>query len=62
MTTEAKKEVETFDGVTIVKSDTYKEYRDLLDAKLENGVEYSHDDIKKILDKELTRNVNVVRN
>lgn len=48
---------ETFDAVTIVKSDTYRQHVDILCAELEEDKQYSHDDIKKIIDKALARPV-----
>lgn len=46
-----------FDGVTIVKSDEYGRYADLLATVLEKDKMYTHDEVKAILEKELARPV-----
>lgn len=46
-----------FDGVTIVKSDEYGRYADLLCAHLEHGKLYTHEEVKAIIEKELARPV-----
>lgn len=48
-----------FDGETIVKSERYRQYANLLDTLLEPDKAYSHDEIQAILDKELKRPVKV---
>lgn len=54
---EPKAEDRRFDGLTIVKSRKYKPWADLLTVELENGVLYSEDEIKQIIDKALKRPV-----
>lgn len=49
--------VPVYDGVSIVTSERYQEYANMLDTVLEPDVMYSHDDIDKILKKELKRKV-----
>ena len=59
---ETKKEddnVNRFDAVTIVTSERYKEYANLLDSILEPGKEYSFDEIDKLLNKTLATPVKV---
>lgn len=46
-----------FDAVTIVKSDEYGRYADLLCANLEPNKLYTHEDIKNIIETELKRPV-----
>ena len=48
---------EKMDAITIVKSERYKQYRDILFCELNEGQFYSHDDIAKILDKALSKPV-----
>ena len=48
-----------FDALTIVTSDRYKEYANLLDTILEPDKEYSFDEIDKLLKKTLTTPVKV---
>lgn len=47
----------TFDAVTIVKSKKYRRYADLLCGELEEGRQYTHADIDKIIQGALTRPV-----
>lgn len=47
----------TFDAVTIVKSKKYRRYADLLCCELEEGQQYTHADIDKIIQGALTRPV-----
>lgn len=42
-----------FDAYTIIASDKYKRYRDLLSCLLEDDVMYTHSDIDKILNQAL---------
>lgn len=42
-----------FDAYTIIASDKYKRYRDLLSCLLEEDVMYTHSDIDKILNQAL---------
>lgn len=51
--------VNRFDGETIVKSERYKEYANLLDSILEPDKEYSFDEIDKLLKKTLATPVKV---
>lgn len=52
----------TFDPVTIVTSDKYKRYANLLDAVLEHDKQYTHEEIEEIIENTLhqkvTREVN----
>ena len=47
----------TFDAVTIVKSKKYRRYADLLCCELEEGKQYTHADIDKIIQGALSRPV-----
>ncbi len=47
----------TFDAVTIVKSKKYRRYADLLCCELEEGQQYTHADIDKIIQGALMRPV-----
>ena len=47
----------TFDAVTIVKSKKYRRYADLLCCELEEGRQYTHADIDKIIQGALSRPV-----
>ena len=40
---------EKMDAITIVKSERYKQYRDILFCELNEGQFYSHDDMQKSL-------------
>ena len=51
--------VNRFDGETIVKSERFKEYANLLDSILEPDKEYSHDEIDKLIKKALANPVKV---
>ena len=51
-TSEAK-----FDAVTIVKSKKYRRYADLLCCELEEGKQYTHADIDRIIQGALSRPV-----
>nr|DAL55763.1 MAG TPA_asm: hypothetical protein [Caudoviricetes sp.] len=51
-----------FDAVTIVTSETYKRYANLLDVVLEPDKTYSHAEIEEIIKKSLARPVKVVVN
>lgn len=44
-----------FDAYTIIASDKYKRYRDLLSCLLEEDVMYTHSDIDKILNQALNQ-------
>lgn len=46
-----------FDAVTIVKSKKYRRYADLLCGELEEGRQYTHADIDKIIQGALSRPV-----
>lgn len=59
MATEKEDVVARFDGETIVKSERYKEYANLLDSILEPDKEYSFDEIDKLLKKTLATPVKV---
>ena len=59
METEKEDVVARFDGETIVKSERYKEYANLLDSVLEPDKEYSFDEIDKLLKKTLATPVKV---
>jgi len=48
---------EQFDGVTIVKSDEYGRYADLLATVLEKDKLYTHDEVQAIIKNELARPV-----
>lgn len=48
-----------FDAVTIVKSDRYKQYAVLLDAILEPGKEYTHEEVQALIQAELNRPIKV---
>lgn len=48
---------ERFDAVTIVTSEEYKQYRDLLHSQLEEGRLYTRSEIKKLIDKALNKPV-----
>lgn len=54
--------VSKYDAVEIIKSDTFKQYRDLLDVELEPDVLYSIDDVNRIINKALKRKVITVIN
>lgn len=54
--------VSQYDAVEIIKSDTFKQYRDLLDVELEPDVLYSIDDVNRIINKALKRKVITVIN
>lgn len=54
--------INRFDGETIVKSERYKEYANLLDSILEPDKEYSFDEIDKLLKKTLATPVKVELN
>lgn len=54
--------VSQYDAVEIIKSDTFKQYRDLLDVELEPDVLYSVDDVNRIINKALKRKVITVIN
>lgn len=47
-------EVECFDALTIIQSDKYKRYSDLLRLYLNDDELYSHDEIEIILNRALT--------
>lgn len=47
----------TFDAVTIVKSKKYRRYADLLCCELEEGKQYTHADIDRIIQGALSRPV-----
>lgn len=47
-------EVERFDALTIIQSDKYKRYADLLSLFLNDDELYSHDEIESILNRALT--------
>lgn len=49
--------IERFDAITIVKSEKYKQFRDLLCIELDEDKLYSHDEIKNIIEKALARPV-----
>lgn len=51
-----------FDAVTIVTSETYKRYANLLDVVLEPDRTYSHAEIEEIIKQSLARPVKVVVN
>lgn len=51
--------VNRFDGETIVKSERYKEYANLLDTILEPDKEYSYEEIDKLIKKSLANPVKV---
>ena len=51
--------VNRFDGETIVKSERYKEYANLLDSILEPNKEYSFDEIDVLIKKTLATPVKV---
>ena len=59
MATKEDVNVNRFDGETIVKSERYKEYANLLDSILEPDKEYSFDEIDKLLKKTLATPVKV---
>lgn len=46
-------EVERFDALTIIQSDKYKRYADLLSLFLNDDELYSHDEIESILNRAL---------
>lgn len=46
-----------FDAVTIVKSKKYRRYADLLCCELEEGKQYTHADIDRIIQGALSRPV-----
>ena len=48
-----------FDALTIVTSERYKEYANLLDTILEPGKEYSYEEIDKLIKKSLANPVKV---
>lgn len=48
-----------FDAVTIVKSERYKQYAALLDAILEPGKEYTHEEVQALIQTELDRPVKI---
>lgn len=54
--------VSQYDAIEIIKSDTFKQYRDLLDVELEPDVLYSIDDVNRIINKALKRKVITVIN
>lgn len=54
--------VSQYDAVEIIKSDTFKQYRDLLDVELEPDTLYSIDDVNRIINKALKRKVITVIN
>ena len=58
-TKKADANVVRFDGETIVKSERYKEYANLLDSILEPDKEYSYDEIDKLIKKTLATPVKV---
>ena len=47
----------TYNAVTIVKSKKYRRYADLLCCELEEGQQYTHADIDKIIQGALSRPV-----
>lgn len=48
-----------FDAATLVKSERYKQYAVLLDAILEPGKEYTHEEVQALIQTELDRPVEV---
>ena len=48
-----------FDALTVVTSERYKEYANLLDTILEPNKEYSYDEIDKLIKKALATPVKV---
>lgn len=46
-----------FDPVTIVTSDKYKRYANLLDAVLEHDKQYTHEEIEEIIENTLNQKV-----
>ena len=58
-TKKADANVVRFDALTIVTSERYKEYANLLDTILEPNKEYSHDEIDKLIKKALANPVKV---
>lgn len=58
-TKKADANVVRFDALTIVTSERYKEYANLLDTILEPDKEYSHDEIDKLIKKSLANPVKV---
>lgn len=46
-----------FDPVTIVTSEKYKRYANLLDAVLEHDKQYTHEEIEKIIENTLNQKV-----
>lgn len=57
METKKTTKQEKFDAVTLVKSERYRPWRDLLCAELEEGKLYSHDEIEKIIKTALAKPV-----
>ena len=58
-TKKADANVVRFDALTIVTSERYKEYANLLDTILEPDKEYSYDEIDKLIKKSLATPVKV---
>lgn len=54
---EPKSIVERFDKVTILQSDRFKRYRDILDTVLNPGQLYGADEVDKVLSDALTHRV-----
>ncbi len=59
LTKKADANVVRFDALTIVTSERYKEYANLLDTILEPNKEYSYDEIDKLIKKSLANPVKV---
>lgn len=58
-TKKADANVVRFDALTIVTSERYKEYANLLDTILEPDKEYSYEEIDKLIKKSLANPVKV---
>lgn len=54
---EPKSIVERFDKVTILQSERFKRYRDILDTVLNSGQLYGADEVDKVLSDALTHQV-----
>ena len=54
---EPKNIVERFDKVTILQSDRFKRYRDILDTVLNSGQLYGADEVDKVLSDALAHRV-----